>query len=94
MSGEEEMLMKKSMNGSRSQRKGKVMSFGIGIFGRSRSMMLMGHANRRIIGRRLGEVGLLPNCLDDAKINQGARGSMMKLLMSIICIFSLHSSPT
>ena len=42
------------------------MSFGIGIFGRKGSMMMMENGIHRIIGLRLGEVGRLSfGCLKE-----------------------------
>jgi hypothetical protein len=58
-------------------------------------MMLMGIVSRQIIGLQLGEVSR-PS-FDNAgelSIHQEARGSMMNLQMSIICIYLLHSSRT
>jgi hypothetical protein len=56
-------------------------------------MMLMAIANRRITGLPLGEVSFsLFGSVSGTKINQEVRGSMMKLQMNIICIYSLQSS--
>jgi hypothetical protein len=55
-----------SINGSRSRRRGRAMSFGTGTFGRKGSMILMGDGTHRIIGLRLGEVGRLSfGCLKE-----------------------------
>ena len=55
-----------SINGSRSRRRGRGMSFGTGTFGRKGSMILMGNDIHRIIGLRLGEVGRLSfGCLKE-----------------------------
>jgi hypothetical protein len=48
-----------SINGSRSRRRGRGTSSGIGISGRKGSMTLMGNGTLRTIGLRHGEVSHL-----------------------------------